>query len=143
MSASVDFLDTNVIVYSLDLAAPEAKRRVSIGIVARALSEGSAVISWQIVQETLHVAAHKFKKAITDADRAALLREVLEPLWTIHPSASLYRNALRIQADRGFALYDSLIVAAAQEAGCKRLLTEDLQHGQRIGSLRIENPFLD
>jgi predicted nucleic acid-binding protein len=33
-------------------------------------------------------------------------------------------------------------VAAALEAGCRRLLTEDLQHGQKIGSLRIDNPFL-
>ena len=40
-----------------------------------------------------------------------------------------------------FSFYDSLTVAAALEGGCKRLLTEDLQHGQRIGALRIENPF--
>ena len=37
--------------------------------------------------------------------------------------------------------YDSLIVAAALEAGCTRLLSEDLQHGQQIEGLTIENPF--
>lgn len=46
-----------------------------------------------------------------------------------------------MQAKQGLAFYDALIVAAALEGGCKRLLTEDLQHGQRIGTLRIENPF--
>ena len=43
----------------------------------------------------------------------------------------------------GFSFYDSLIVAAALEAGCTRLYSEDLQHGQRIQNLTIENPFRD
>jgi predicted nucleic acid-binding protein len=42
----------------------------------------------------------------------------------------------------GFHFYDSLIVAAALEAGCSRLFSEDLQHGQRIDGLTVENPFL-
>jgi predicted nucleic acid-binding protein len=41
-----------------------------------------------------------------------------------------------------FSFYDSLIVAAAQAAGCRRLLSEDLQHGQRLDGLLVENPFL-
>lgn len=57
-------------------------------------------------------------------------------------SAALYVRALKLQASLGFPFYDSLIVAAALEGGCKRLLSEDLQHGQRIDTLRIENPFL-
>lgn len=44
--------------------------------------------------------------------------------------------------DTNVLLYDSLIVAAALEAGCTRLLTEDLQHGQRIETLIVENPFI-
>lgn len=52
-----------------------------------------------------------------------------------------YARALALQDRHRFSFYDSLIVAAALEAGCRRLLTEDLQHGQRIEGLRIENPF--
>ena len=56
-------------------------------------------------------------------------------------SLSLYRRSLDIQERYRFGYYDALIVAAALEAGCKRLLSEDLQHGQKIETLRIENPF--
>ena len=141
MSAKADFLDTNVILHGLDAGAPAAKQRISRQIVGEALLERSAVISWQIVQETLHVVAQKFSTTLSDADRAALLRDVLTPLWTIQPHPALYQKALDVQRGEGFAYCDSLIIAAAMDAGCKRLLTEDLQHGQRIGKLKIENPF--
>ena len=55
----------------------------------------------------------------------------------------LYKRALDIQARYHFGFYDALIIAAALEAGCSRLYSEDLQHGQRIERLTIENPFLE
>jgi predicted nucleic acid-binding protein len=55
----------------------------------------------------------------------------------------LYQRALDIQARYHFGFYDALIIAAALEAGCTRLYSEDLQHGQRIERLTIENPFLE
>ena len=59
----------------------------------------------------------------------------------MQPSAQLYRG-LAIRARYQFSFYDSLIVAAARSAGCSRLLTEDLQHGQSVEGLTIENPFV-
>ena len=38
--------------------------------------------------------------------------------------------------------YDSLAVSSALHSDCKILYSEDLQHGQTVCSLRIENPFL-
>lgn len=140
MSAA-DFLDSNIILYGLDAQAPPAKRALSESLVAEALTERSAVISWQVVQETLHVVASRFKASIRADDRALLLADVLVPLWQVNPSESLFARSIAIQDRYRFAFHDSLIVAAALEAGCKRLLTEDLQHGQRIEGLRIENPF--
>ena len=141
MTERADFLDANVILYRIDAGAPDAKRRIARQILERALTEKSGVISWQVVQETLHVTGRTFKAAVTDADRSALLHDVLTPMWIVQPDPALYQVALEVQARQGFAFHDSLVVAAALQAGCKRLLTEDLQHGQRIGSLRIENPF--
>ena len=69
------------------------------------------------------------------------MQQALPPMWRVQPSPALYAQALQIQQGQGFAFYDSLIVAAALEAGCKRLLSEDMKHGQRIGKLRVENPF--
>ena len=48
-----------------------------------------------------------------------------------------------LQSRYGFSYYDALIVAAALESGCTRLYTEDLQHGQQIDGLAIENLFVD
>lgn len=58
------------------------------------------------------------------------------------PSARLYQAAIELQERTQTSFYDSLIAAAALESGCTRLLTEDLQHGQRIDQVTIENPFL-
>jgi predicted nucleic acid-binding protein len=57
------------------------------------------------------------------------------------PTPALFERALEVQDRYGYAFYDALIVAAALEAGCTRLYSEDLQDGQRIGALTIENPF--
>jgi predicted nucleic acid-binding protein len=57
------------------------------------------------------------------------------------PTQRLYEQALDIQSRYQYSFYDSLIIAAALDGGCTRLLSEDLQHGQRIESLTIENPF--
>jgi len=139
--SAVDFFDANIILYGLDANAPAVKRRRSEQLVAEALSERSAVISWQIVQETLNVVTGRFKSGISEADCEHLLADVLIPLWQVQPSMAIFSRSLAVQRRYRFSYYDSLVVGAALEAGCKRLLTEDLQHGQKIEGLRIENPF--
>lgn len=137
---SVDFLDTNVFVYLVD-EADAAKHAVARGLVAGALSNGTGVVSFQVVHETLNVLTRKLKVIARVEDAELFMQHTLVPLWRVQPSPALYAAAMGIQQRLGFGFYDSLIVAAAQEAGCRRLLSEDLQHGQRIGTLRVENPF--
>jgi predicted nucleic acid-binding protein len=55
----------------------------------------------------------------------------------------LHEAAVEIARDRGFSIYDSLIIAAALRAGCSILYSEDLHHGQAIGQLTIRNPFVE
>ncbi|MFT4242638.1 MAG: PIN domain-containing protein [Acidovorax sp.] len=140
MSAA-DFLDSNVVVYAFDAAGGE-KSSIASGIINTALRQGNAIISFQVVQETLNVIGRKFSRVATPKDRKVALEQVLVPLWRIHPSPALYARGLGIQERYGFSFYDSLIVAAALEGGCTRLLSEDMQHGQQIEGLRVENPFL-
>src|ERR1700721_1117979 len=64
------------------------------------------------------------------------------PLVGVHSSQALYAEALHLQVKSGMSWHDSLIVSAAIQAQCDFLYTEDLQHGQRFGSLQISNPFL-
>ena len=59
------------------------------------------------------------------------------------PMDPLYERGLFIKFRYQYSFYDSLIIAAALEAGCKTLYSEDMQHGQRIEQLIIKNPFLE
>ena len=69
------------------------------------------------------------------------LQSVLAPLLRVQPSLRLYHASLDIRSRYRFAYYDSLIVAAALDAGCATLYSEDLQNRQRIEGLTIVDPF--
>ncbi len=136
----MSFIDTNVFVYLFD-ETDRLKRNRAREIVRLALN-GSWAISFQVVQETLNVITRKIPTPVTADHAGRFLNTVLLPLWSITPSVELYRRGLDIQSRYQYGFYDALIIAAALEAGCTRLLSEDLQHGQKIESLTIENPFL-
>lgn len=135
---SADFIDSNVFVYLFDETNPE-KRRAAEMLVQRALETGAS-ISFQVVQETLNTLTRKLGASQDDARR--FMDAMLIPLWRIMPSHALYARALELQGRYRFSFYDALIIAAALKGGCTKLYSEDLQHGQRIGHLVVENPFL-
>ena len=132
------FLDTNVLVYMFD-ETDAGKRRQAETLVNESLASGTGCISFQVVQETLNVLIRRLGFTSEDARRA--LDGVLVPLWQVNPTAALYQTAVSLQGRYGFSFYDSLIVAGGLEAGCSRLYSEDLQHGQRVQQLTIWNPF--
>ena len=133
------FLDTNIFVYLFDRATPQ-KRNRSRELVAQSLANGSGCVSYQVVQETVNVLTGKLGTSPDGIRR--LLDDVLVPLWQVNPTVVLYHSAISLQSRYRFSFYDSLIVAAALEAGCTRLYSEDLQHDQQIQQLTILNPFL-
>jgi len=139
MSADT-FLDTNVFVYHLD-ATDKAKHATAERIVREGLLAGTTCISFQVAQEFLNVATRKARRPLPAELAREYLDTVLAPMMKVPASVGLYQRALDVQARWRFGFYDSLIVAAALAAGCTRLLTEDLQDGQRIEALTIENPF--
>ena len=135
-----DFLDTNVFVYQLE-RLDTRKAAISENLIGRGIEEGTACISFQVVQECLNTALRKAEIPLTEANLRGYLESVLRPLVRVQSSLLLYHSSLEIHARYGFSYYDSLIVAAALEAGCTRLYTEDLQHGQQIQQLTIIDPF--
>ncbi len=139
MSADV-FIDTNVFIYHLD-TTDARKHAVAERIVREGLASGNACISFQVVQECLNTALRKAQVALDLDSARSYLDTVLAPLLQVPASPALYHRALDVQARWRFSFYDSLIVAAALTAGCSRLLSEDLQHDQRIETLTIHNPF--
>ncbi len=135
------FLDTNVLVYTFDPTAP-SKRHIAAALVTEALVTREGCISLQVAQEFLSLCQRKFSSPMTAAEATIHLKTVLAPLCKVFPTIELLENASGLRQKLGYTFYDSLVVAAALEAGCERLYSEDLQHGQKIGRLRIENPFV-
>jgi predicted nucleic acid-binding protein len=134
MSATAEvFLDTNVLLYLL--SADESKANRAEDIVA----EG-AVISVQVLNEFASVATRKLAMSIAEA-REALA--AVRALCSVVPMTEETHDLGMEIADRhGISLYDAMIVASARLAGCKLLLSEDMQDGFRIdGELRIRDPF--
>lgn len=137
---SGDFIDSNVFVYLFD--ETDERKRGTVGrIVESALQTNSAIISFQVVQETLNVVTRKLAIPMTAEGAKRFVEEVLAPLWRVSPSLALYHRALDVQARYHNGFHDSLIIAAALDAGCTRLYSEDLRDGQQIEGLKIENPF--
>ena len=60
----------------------------------------------------------------------------------VENTADIMAAGMAICRDTRLSIWDALIVAAAQAAGSETLMTEDLSHGQRFGSVLVENPFL-
>jgi len=134
------FLDTNVFVYSLDGSAPEKARRAT-QLVRQALATGNGIVSYQVVQEFFNVAFRRFTPPMTLAEAEQYLATVFRPLLAVQASYALYAEALHLRHRYRISWYDSLIVAAAVEAECKTLYSEDLNHGQKFGPLQVQDPF--
>jgi len=133
------FIDTNVFIYQLDATDPR-KHAIANQIVREALRTHDACISTQVAQECLNVVCSKARVPLTPEQAQAYLDTVLAPLVQVGASTDLFHRALGVRLRWGFAFHDSLIVAAALAAGCSRLLSEDLQHGQRIEALTVVDP---
>lgn len=132
MSADV-FLDTNVLVY----ANSQGDFRAD---TARQLLLSGGVVGVQVLNEFASVA--RAKLGFTWAE----VQEAIENIVILCPNPrpltiETHLRALGLSKRYGFSIWDGLIVAVATEAGCAKLLTEDLQHGQILEGLRIENPF--
>lgn len=134
------FLDTNIFVYTFD--SHSAKRKTADRLVRHALATGEGIVSFQVVQEFFNVALRRFAQPLSFAEAEQYLGTVFRPLLAVHSSPILYFETLRIMTRHRLSWYDALIMAAAREGQSQVLYTEDLNHGQVIEEVRIENPFL-
>jgi len=137
MTAPV-FVDTNVHFYAFDDTDP-VKRDVARAWRVSLWGSGRGRTSFQVLQEFYFQASRKFPHA-KDAIRAEV-RNLLT--WRPVPiDASILQSSWDVQDRFRLSFWDALIVAAAQSASCRYLLTEDLQADQDLDGIQIVNPFL-
>jgi predicted nucleic acid-binding protein len=127
------FLDTNILVYAFAADDPRSAR-------AEALMAEGGFIGVQVLNEFTNVARRKLRWQWAQIEAAFLvIEELLGPARPL--TTAIHARAVVLARDHKLPFYDALIVAAAVDAGCAVLCSEDLQHGQKFGNLRIDNPF--
>jgi predicted nucleic acid-binding protein len=133
MSAKA-FFDSNVLIYAM--VSGDSRRERAQQLVAQ-----GGVISVQVLNEFVAVARRKMRMPWGD------VIEALDAVRSLFPSPvsimlNTHEAALKIAQQYGFGIYDAMIAAAALEAKCSTLYSEDLQDGQVVdGELTIRNPF--
>jgi predicted nucleic acid-binding protein len=127
------FLDSNVLLYLIG----SDNRKASI---ADKLVSGGATISVQVLNEFVSVARKKHSLGWDPIWR--VLNAVRGKCDVVPVTLEMHDLAMRLAAENRINIYDALIVSAAQFARCPLLITEDMNHGQRIGRVTVRNPFL-
>lgn len=132
------FFDTNILVYSRD-PDDAAKRALARNLIEGSIEEESFVVSTQVLVEFYATSVRR--RLLGPAQALDLVR-----FWgghdTVPHTSDLVTRGLELHQAHSLSIWDGLIVQAALDARCDVLLSEDLQHGRRFGSLEVANPFL-
>jgi predicted nucleic acid-binding protein len=133
-----DFLDTNVLVYAYQ-TSDLGKQRIGRQLVSRAVA-GEFTISTQVLAEFAATLLHKVQPPLSMEEVTAAL-DGLGPIPLVVPDGDIVRRAVEARGAYGIHFYDGMIVAAAERAGCEKILSEDLNSQQKYFGVVVANPF--
>jgi len=136
MAAKV-FIDTNLLVYSMDNSEPQKKKKCREAL-RRVKDKYRGVLSTQVMQEFFVAAT---KKLGVDALQVKNIVRQFENFEVVTISPGLIYEAIDCSILNQLSFWDSLIVVAAESAKCNEIWTEDLNAGQIIKGIRIVNPL--
>jgi predicted nucleic acid-binding protein len=137
MSAST-FIDTNILIYSVDRADPD-KRETAITLIAEHATRRTGIISTQVLQEFYSAATRKLGIEPAAAKRHLQDFQIFD---VVQVTPQMIENGIDTSILHNISFWDGLILAAASAANATELLTEDLSHTQKIEGITIHNPFL-
>lgn len=133
------FLDTNVLVYSIDSSNPD-KQRQAVDLIEEALVHERGIVSTQVLSEFYTIVTRKLPSPLS-AVQAQEIIETLEPLVAVDIDYPLVLRAIETQARYQISYWDGLIIAAAERVHCQTIYSEDLSDGQKYFGIQIKNPF--
>jgi len=134
------FVDTNILIYAHDLDAGK-KHEIAASILIDLWENQTGVISTQVLQEFYVNVTRKIPNPIKHSQARGIIENYCH--WRVElngPEAIL--SASEIEERHKLSFWDSLIIAVARSADAEKIFTEDLNHGQIIEGVRIENPFV-
>jgi predicted nucleic acid-binding protein len=133
------FVDTNILIYAHDLDAG-SKRKIAVAIMEELWEHQTGVISTQVLQEFYVNVTRKIPNPIPKTKARGIIENYR--YWQVEQiSPATILSASEIEERYMLSFWDSLIIAAASKANATKILTEDLNHGQVIAGILIENPF--
>ena len=132
------FIDTNVLIYAHDVDAG-AKHDIAKRVLQQLWSERRGALSTQVLQEFYVNVTRKIASPLSKTSARAVVNSYV--IWCVDATSEEISAAFRIEDEARIGFWDALIVAAALKAGADRILSEDLNPGQTISGVRIENPF--
>lgn len=132
------FVDTNVLIYAHDIDAGR-KHDVAKAVLRELWAERAGVLSTQVLQEFYVNATRKLKKPLAKQEA----RNVVETYaaWCMEVAPADVSMAFQLEDRARVGFWDALILAVAIRSGARRVLSEDLNAGQKIAGLTIHNPF--
>ena len=139
MNAKI-FVDTNILIYAHDMDA-SFKHAIANTIISKLWEEGTGVISTQVLQEFYVTITRKIPTPLSCTETRGIIESYLAwHIEQIEPTSILI--ASEIEERHHLSFWDALIITACRQANAEKIFTEDLNHGQRIEGILIENPFL-
>ena len=134
-----EFVDANVLVYAFDSSAAR-KQQVAQQLLERLWESGTGCVSIQVLQEFFVTITKKVPKPLPVDDAKARIREFAA--WTVFaPKADDIVAAIDLHTQAKIGFWDAMVVLGAAESECEVLWTEDLNDGQMLRGVRIQNPF--
>lgn len=133
------FVDTNILLYAYDLDEG-SKHRIARDLLADLMKSRKGFLSPQVLQEFYVNATRKPKRPLTKSEARRIVE--IFSVWCIETTSIEVAVAFRIEDEAKINFWDALICASALKAGADRVLSEDLNAGQKIAGLLIENPFV-
>lgn len=139
MSADRTFVDTNVFAYLFDDSEPQ-KQATAATRLEQEQRKREIVVSTQVLQE-LYVALTKGKSPIASPELAERAVREVSTYTVAQVDATAVFAAISASRQSRISFWDALILRAAADSGCSVVLSEDLNDGQVIEGVRVENPF--
>ena len=129
--------DTNILIYAVNTDAPE-KHQIASSLL-EAATQKDCLLTLQAIGEFFDATR---RKGMASMDEVITITRVWQQIFTVVPAdQDTFNEAVEYVRDHNISFWDAMLWANAKQAGCAYVLSEDMQHGRRLGGVEIINPF--
>jgi len=137
--AGRQFVDTNILVYGYDLTAGD-KHLLAKRLLDKLWSDSTGCLSTQVLQEFYVTVTRKVRQPLPPETASRHVEDLGQ--WLTHsPTIRDLIEAIHLQQQSKLSFWDAMLVTSAKQLDCEILWTEDMNRGQTLGGVKIQNPL--